>query len=60
MTTTLAGIGDDGRVHRWRWTMGEAMRRMCDGVESTNVELWTRDQHSDREACVPCKETPRP
>lgn len=51
----MLGIGDDGLIHQWRWTMGEAMVRVCDGVESTNVELWTRDQHGSAKGCERCE-----
>lgn len=58
-TAPVQGIGDDGRVHKWRWTMGEPMVRVCDGIESTNVELYARDKHGDRDACAVCKEKRR-
>lgn len=56
MNALMAGIGDDGRIHQWRWTMGEAMVRVCDRVEAADVELYAHDKHGDREACVTCKE----
>jgi hypothetical protein len=54
MTARMAGVGDDRRVHWWTWTPEEPMVRVCDGVESTDVELYARDQHGDRKACETC------
>lgn len=56
VTTRMAGIGDDGRIHQWEWTFGEAMVRACDRVEATDVELFARDKHGEREACAGCNE----
>lgn len=58
-TAPVQGIGDDTLLHWWRWTMGEAMTRLCDDVESTDVELYARDLHGDRDACVTCGEKKR-
>lgn len=37
MTAEMLGIGDDGKLHWWRWTMGEEMQRLCDNVIAVNV-----------------------
>ena len=54
MTARMAGVGDDARVHWWAWTPEEPMVRVCDGVESTDVDLYARDKHGTLLGCEDC------
>lgn len=52
--THVLGLGDDGRVHWWRFVGSEELTRACDGVTAVNVELYARDKHGECGMCRAC------
>ena len=55
----IYALGDDGCVHAWKPTAGEACKRVCDGTAATNIEVVTEQDRKARRWCHKCTEAPR-
>lgn len=55
VTSHMLAIGDDGRLHWWRFRGSEELTRACDGVVAVNVEMYARDRHGAAKMCGACE-----